>query len=121
MAAPNHLEAVGGAKKNGDLEQVKVLEHQAAAFMERMAALHGDPVVRQSWKKNAAAFFRGHPDATIAEDVGRGLAILLVAPLAVGAGAFIAAGAMLYGAGQLISGLGVIFTGGLIRSKRNRH
>ncbi len=60
-----------------------------------------------------------HPAVEIAKDVGKGLAILVAAPVVIAGGVaavgVIGAGGILYGAGKVVQGIGDTLSFGLLR------
>ncbi|KAJ7499473.1 hypothetical protein FB451DRAFT_1205571 [Mycena latifolia] len=82
-------------------------EAAICASMRDLAASHSDPQVQAYWNRRADEFEKA-PDSdkkAILGDIGRGLAILIAAPLAI-------CGALLLGTGMLLKASGDMLMGG---------
>jgi hypothetical protein len=87
---------------------------KVAAAMRRVGDNHTDPDVKKVWYEKADNFATASPSerATLFDDIGKGLLILLATPFALAGAAIFSAGAILYGTGMLVKGLGNVLTFG---------
>jgi len=103
--------------KGGDVAVVEEEEKKLVKAMKRVGNSHPDPQVRDHWLQKALSFEKGNKkDKTnILQDLGKGLGILLLTPVALAGAAMFGAGAIIYGVGSFIKGLGNLLTAGHFR------
>lgn len=123
------------------VQRARVLEELILHGMRKLAHIHPDPAARSEWSARSEQFANvlsrnrelapnGIPLSDLAaselesnekekesilEGLGKGLAILLMTPFLVAGAALFASGALMYGVGKTIVGLGHLFTFGKLK------
>ncbi|KAF9270784.1 hypothetical protein L218DRAFT_939638 [Marasmius fiardii PR-910] len=102
-------EQLGGAGASAQNRQI-VKEHEEAIIrkLKEVGDNSNDLRVREYYHRTADLFMRAAPDKKkgILNDIGRGLMLLIAAPIALCAASIGAAGDILAGAGLMIKGIG---------------
>ncbi|KLO18316.1 hypothetical protein SCHPADRAFT_993735 [Schizopora paradoxa] len=112
------------------LQNIRVHEQLVLEGMRRLARTHPDPASQAEWASRAENFSRALEEAkrtgndaaveaeeeTVMGDIGKGLKLLVLVPVALGAATVFATGALFYGTGKLIVGIGHAMTFGKMRS-----
>ncbi|KAF8878440.1 hypothetical protein BD779DRAFT_1421917, partial [Infundibulicybe gibba] len=98
------LQAAGN-ERAAEMEAQRVAE-----AMRDVGNQHTDEETRNRWYKRAEDFYRASTTERdgILKEIGRGLFILVAAPVALAAVAVFTAGGMLYGIGTALKGLGMV-------------
>jgi hypothetical protein len=109
--AQRDLVAYGDAKNVGDDGSAREAELRVAESLKRIGDSHPDERVRKHWYQKSRNFLdaKDHEKRNMLADIGKGLGILVVAPVAL-------VGFVLFGVGSVLKGLGTVFTGGYLRS-----
>lgn len=87
--------------------------------MRKAADTHDDPKVKKKMKDDAKAWENGDEKTRekMLHPFLQGLAILLVTPFALVGGVLFAAGAIIWGVGKMLVGVGDLFTWGTMRQR----
>ena len=122
----NQMVVYENISKRGDDRATEAEAQRVAAAIRNVGDSHTDPKVRQEWHAKAENFSKAAPSerATLFDDIGTGLLILLATPFALAGAAIFAAGAILYGTGMVVKGLGNVLTGGFLsrgEAKADKH
>ncbi len=112
------------------LQNIRVHEQLILEGMRRLARTHPEPTTQAEWASRADNFSRTLEEAkkagkdtlesteedSILADIGKGLALLVLAPLgALSAAVVFASGSILFGTGKLIVGIGHAMTFGKLK------
>jgi len=112
------------------VQNIRVHEQLVLEGMRRLARTHPDPTAQTDWAARAENFARtleeakksgkdGSPESTeedsIMKDIGKGLALIALTPVALAGACIFASGAIMYGTGKLIVGIGHAMTFGKMR------
>ncbi|CEL54205.1 hypothetical protein RSOLAG1IB_11603 [Rhizoctonia solani AG-1 IB] len=109
------------ARNRRDQDQVALIDGEIAQAMRLVGDVYEDENTREHWYgqarnlENANAEEREH----ILMPIAKGLGLLIAAPLALAfgivGGAVFTAGAILYGVGRVVGGVGSLLTAGIFR------
>lgn len=111
------------------LQNIRVHQQLVLEGMRSLARTHPDATSRAEWASRAENFSRALEEAkksgndtaldaeedTIMGDIMKGLKMLVLVPVALGAATVFAAGALFYGTGKLIVGIGHALTFGKMK------
>ncbi|KAB5588618.1 Transmembrane protein [Ceratobasidium theobromae] len=109
------------ARARGDQERVRNLDQQIPIAMRRIGDAYPDAERRLLWYRKAEEYDSAGmaEKETIAMSILKGLGLLIAAPLALAggvvAGTLFTAGAILYGVGKVVGGLGSALTAGFFK------
>ncbi|KDN44226.1 hypothetical protein RSAG8_05699, partial [Rhizoctonia solani AG-8 WAC10335] len=109
------------ARNRGDQAQIALIEERIALAMRGVGDAYPAGDARANWHRQAEQFrnANGEEREHILMPIAKGLGLLIAAPLALAGvivvGALGAVGAVLYGAGKVVQGLGSLLTGGKFR------
>ena len=113
----NETKAYQEARKRKDSGAATQHSERIPRLMLKAAEVHPDPTVKEKFKKDAEEWAKS--DSIVKDMLShpliQGLGIIVGIPLALAGGAVFAGGALVYGTGKLLVGLGDVLTFGQFR------
>ncbi|CAL1712113.1 unnamed protein product [Somion occarium] len=105
------------AVKSKDANGTEQHSREVISLMRRAAEVHPEPKTREKFRHNADTWEKGDTRTRkrMIHPLLQGLGIILIAPLALAGVGIFAAGAVVYGSGKLLVGLGDVITLGQLR------